>query len=394
MILLSSTRPASSLWALAVASFASIASMRACDAILHDLTLEFAATTAQVAQTISGFGIAYGLMQFVFGPLGDRWGKLRIMTLAVLACALCNVAVALSEGLDALVWGRVLAGAAGGGIVPLCLAHIGDTVAYERRQMILSRLMTATLSGMIAGQWLGGLVAQYWGWRAVFWCLAALFMGVLPALWRAAQMQGAPATPSGLSEMPSRIRQLLARPRARAILLAVTLEGATGFAVFTFVPVLLSQRFGLSSGSAGAVAAVLGLGGLAYTLSARAIIARLGEGGMVRLGGWGIGVSLVAMGAVGQWQWAVPACALGGLSLYMLHNTLQAQATQMHPQMRGTALAVFASCLFLGTALGVTVASWLIDHDLMTAVFVGAGVFLPVLGTLLARELKGSGSTA
>jgi predicted MFS family arabinose efflux permease len=345
--------------------------MRACDAILHDLTLEFAATTAQVAQTISGFGIAYGLMQFVFGPLGDRWGKLRIMTLAVLACALCNVAVALSEGLDALVWGRVLAGAAGGGIVPLCLAHIGDTVAYERRQMILSRLMTATLSGMIAGQWLGGLVAQYWGWRAVFWCLAALFMGVLPALWRAAQMQGAPA-----------------------ILLAVTLEGATGFAVFTFVPVLLSQRFGLSSGSAGAVAAVLGLGGLAYTLSARAIIARLGEGGMVRLGGWGIGVSLVAMGAVGQWQWAVPACALGGLSLYMLHNTLQAQATQMHPQMRGTALAVFASCLFLGTALGVTVASWLIDHDLMTAVFVGAGVFLHLLGTLLARELKGSGSTA
>ncbi len=392
--MLSSLRSASSLWALGVASFASIASMRACDAILHDLTLEFSATTAQVAQTISGFGIAYGLMQFVFGPLGDRWGKLRIMTMAVLGCALVNVAVAMSQGLDALVWGRVLAGAAGGGIVPLCLAHIGDTVAYERRQMILSRLMTATLSGMIAGQWLGGLIAQYWGWRAVFWCLAALFLGVLPALWQAAATQGAPAAPSGLGQLPHRIQQLLVRPRVRAILLAVTLEGATGFATITFVPALLSQRFGLPSGSAGAVAAVMGLGGLAYTLSARTIIARLGETGMVRWGGWGIGLSLVLLGCMGQWQWAIPACALGGLSLYMLHNTLQAQATQMHPQMRGTALAVFASCLFLGTALGVMAASWLIDHDHMTAVFVGAGLFLPVLGSLLRRELKGSGNTA
>ena len=44
-----------------------------------------------------------------------------------------------------------------------------------------------------------------------------------------------------------------------------------------------------------------------------------------------------------------------GLGFYMLHNTLQTNATQMTPEARGTAVAIFSSALYLGQTLGVAV---------------------------------------
>ena len=52
-----------------------------------------------------------------------------------------------------------------------------------------------------------------------------------------------------------------------------------------------------------------------------------------------------------------------GLGFYMLHNTLQTNATQMSPEARGTAVALFSSALYLGqTARRRTVAALVIDR--------------------------------
>jgi predicted MFS family arabinose efflux permease len=40
----------------------------------------------------------------------------------------------------------------------------------------------------------------------------------------------------------------------------------------------------------------------------------------------------------------------------MLHNTLQVNATQMAPAQRGSSVALFAACLFLGQSTGVALA--------------------------------------
>jgi MFS transporter, YNFM family, putative membrane transport protein len=54
------------------------------------------------------------------------------------------------------------------------------------------------------------------------------------------------------------------------------------------------------------------------------------------------------------WLWlAVPAIACIGLGFYMLHNTLQVNATQMAPEARGLAVSLFAFFLFTGQSLGV-----------------------------------------
>ena len=72
----------------------------------------------------------------------------------------------------------------------------------------------------------------------------------------------------------------------------------------------------------------------------------------------------------------------------MLHNTLQTNATQMSPQARGTAVALFSSALYVGQSAGVAAGSLLIDRAGGPAIFVVAALLLPVLGFWFAARLR------
>ena len=142
---------------LGLAAFASAASMRWCDALLPVLSDEFSVTAGQSAQVVYAFAIAYGVMQLVYGPLGDRLGKYTVVSFAVLACTVGAMGSALAPGLGWLTLARVVNGAAAAGVIPLAMAWVGDNVPYERRQPVLARLMGSMVLGVIAGQWLSGV---------------------------------------------------------------------------------------------------------------------------------------------------------------------------------------------------------------------------------------------
>ncbi len=142
---------------LALAAFVSASAFRICDPMLPQLAAEFGASTGQAARAVTAFAVAYGVLQMFFGPVGDRYGKYRVVSVATFACALGSAGAFAAETLDALVLCRALSGAAGAGIVPLSMAWIGDTVPYERRQATLARFLTGTILGMAAGQLAGGL---------------------------------------------------------------------------------------------------------------------------------------------------------------------------------------------------------------------------------------------
>ena len=70
--------------------------------------------------------------------------------------------------------------------------------------------------------------------------------------------------------------------------------------------------------------------------------------------------------------WTAPlAIGLTGLGFYMLHNTLQTNATQMSPQARGTAVAIFSASLYLGQTAGVAVAALAFDRFTAVPIFLG-----------------------
>ncbi|MFT4240755.1 MAG: MFS transporter [Acidovorax sp.] len=375
---------------MGLAAFASMASMRVTDPMLVALSREFKVTTGDASAVIAAFAVAYGVLQIVYGPLGDRLGKARVVAFATAGCAVFSLATALAPSLALLVAARALMGAAGAGIIPLCMAWIGDRVPYDQRQVTLARLMGATVTGMMAGQWFGGFATEALGWRAAFVVLALLFGTAAALLWRHARADAArqPATAFSLPAYLAALRGLLGMPRVRWVLAMVGIEGVLGFGTLAFVPARMVEGFGMSAAAAGGVMVFYGVGGLLYSLLARRWLAWLGEQGLVL-----VGAALVATGLLLlAWAWAAVAavlgCLLAGLGFYMLHNTLQVQATQMAPQARGMAVTLFACVLFLGQSTGVTAVGFGVDRGWLQGAFSAAALGVLVLGAAVSRQVR------
>lgn len=350
---------------LAAAAFASAATVRVVDPLLPQIAREFQTTPGGAAVVVTAFALAYGLCQLVYGPLGDRFGKYGLVTLATFLSALGVAASALADDLAWLGALRLLSGATAAAIIPLSMAHIGDVVAYDGRQAALARFMSGQILGVIFGQALGGVLGDVLGWRGLFLALGAVYAVIATLLWRELASgrvtQVYSAGGGGIMSLPGRYAGLLRSGRVRVLLGTVFAEGFLFFGGFTFLGVHLNHEHGLSYAAVGVVLAFFGLGGLAYTLTAGRLVRRLGERGIVLAGGLTLGLAFTGFALDPPW-WTVPLpTLLAGLGYYLLHNTLQTNATQMAPEARGLAVSVFASCLFLGQAVGVGLAGLVVD---------------------------------
>lgn len=373
--------PRGAIACLALAAFASGVSMRVNDALLPKLASEFGVSLGSAAQVISLFAIAYGFAQLVFGPVGDRFGKYCVIGAASAACALTALACALAPGFDALRLARVCAGATAAAIIPLAMAWIGDVVPYEQRQPLLARFLIGQILGLTAGVWLGGIAADHLTWRVPYLMIAALFAitsavvlvldARLPAHARTRHAAGGPV----LRRLFGEFAGVLARPWARSILALVFLEGMFLYGPFAFIASHVHHAFGLSLAASGAVVMLFGLGGFVFAVLSGRMVRGLGEVGLARWGGAAMGLALLAIAFAPGWPWAMLACFVLGLGFYMLHNTLQVNATQMAPERRGAAVSAFAACFFLGQSAGVSLGGpsieWIGTTGLLTAGAVG-----------------------
>lgn len=381
---------------LGLAAFGSMASMRVCDPMLGALGHDFQVSTGEASRVIASFAVAYGVLQLFYGPLGDRLGKVRVINLATAGCAVFSALTALAPSLDILILSRAAMGGAAAGIIPLSMAWIGDQVAYEQRQATLGRFMGATVTGMMAGQWFGGVASEYLGWRAAFGLLSVLFAAAAFTLYRKTGAQRA-AHAQALSQAPAVPWQhsfratlaLLRLPRVRWVLSVTAIEGALAFGTLAFVPNRLVSSLGFSPSAAGGVMMLYGVGGLLYSQFVTRWLRLLGERGLALLGGALIAVSMWALAFVALAAVAVSACFLAGLGFYMLHNTLQTQATQMAPHARGSAVTLFACLLFLGQSLGVLVVGSTVDRGGLTAAMALAGLGVLVLAWAVSRRVAG-----
>jgi predicted MFS family arabinose efflux permease len=181
---------------------------------------------------------------------------------------------------------------------------------------------------------------------------------------------------------------VLQRPWARTVIIVVALEGGVFWGAFTFVGADLHQRFGLGFAAVGLAVAAFGAGGFLYVTIATLLVRLLGERGLVLWGGTGLGLSFALLAVAPNVAVAFLAIVATGITFYMLHNTLQTNGTQMAPEARGSALALFALCLFVGQAIGVPVAAPIVDRWRAVPIFWTAALFLPALALWFAGAMR------
>lgn len=374
---------------MACAAFFSGAALRICDSLLPRLAFDFNRTPGAAGQVIISFSIAYGLMQLVFGPLGDRYGKARLIWISLAGCAVAALASALAGRFEVLVWTRVAWGMSAAGVMPLAMAWIGDNVPYEQRQATLARFVAGSLTGMMAGQLAGGLFADSsLGWRGAFLSLSLGFGIMAFMLWKWLRTEPVHQAPTGGLDVTGQLRAVVTAPWARVVLLAVLAEGIFLLGTLSYLPSYLHNRFGLSLTFASALIALYALGGLLYAVTAKKIVEKYGERRMVLAGGLMMGAGFLGL-LLSPIAWvAGPLALLTGFGTYLFHNTLQTHATQMVPAFRGTAVALFAFSLFGGQAIGVSIVGYTYDHLGHTLMLLVPAVALPLTGWAFARALR------
>ena len=284
--------------------------------------------------------------------------------------------------------GLARAGAFAAAAIPLAFAWIGDAVPFERRQMVLARFLSAQMMGIVLGQAFGGLVGDLFGWQRVFLivgclhCIAGTSMLLELRANPGAQPPGATTT-LNMSTLAAGIAEIVGRPWVRVLLISVFLEAFAMYGAFAYIGADLHHRFGLSFTMVGVVMSAYGGGAILYSFTARRLISRLGERGLIMVGGGMMAAAFLCL-AVAPSVHVVPVIMVAlGLGFYMLHNTLQTNATQMAPEARGLGVSIFAFALFAGQSLGVALAAPVIDRMGAWPVFLAAAALLPLIALWL-----------
>jgi predicted MFS family arabinose efflux permease len=265
-------------------------------------------------------------------------------------------------------------------------------VDYNRRQQVIGRFLSGQILGQLLGHAAGGVLGDYFGWRNVFFILALLLgiatAGLFYELMRnpVTHASNAPArTPRGYF---ADYATVLRSPWARMVIAMAFVESGAMFGAYTYVGADLHLRFDLNFTLVGLVVGAFAIGGLIYSLSVHWLVDRLRQVGLAAGGGALWAAAYVTL-AVQSTAWTAPLATVAiGLGFYMLHNTLQTNATQMTPEARGTAVAIFSSALYLGQTAGVAAGGAVFDRFTAVPVFLTTSVILLALGLWFARELK------
>jgi YNFM family putative membrane transporter len=265
--------------------------------------------------------------------------------------AVGTMACAFVPNLPVFIALRLLTGVVAAAIIPMSIAYIGDKFPYEIRQSALGRFMSALMLGQILSATLGGVFGEHFSWRSIFLVFGVAALAVSALLARAAQRF--PAERKDRHFSLAAILDMFATRNARIVLTTVFIEGVLVFGGLAYLATSMLERFTfLGPSQVGLMLAGYGVGGLFYAATVKKLVPKIGERGILLLGGSLLFSAYVLIGWLAAWWLFIPGMILYGMGYFTMHGTLQTRATEINPKARSTAVSLFAFIFFLGQGIG------------------------------------------
>ena len=339
----------------AACAFASGFALRLVDPIVLPVATYFGVSAAASAMLNTAYALPYAIAQPFLGPLGDRFGKARCIQVCVAGLAVMLAAGAFATSFAFLIATRILAGIFAGGLIPLVLAGLGDTYSMTERQVMIGRMLFAIIAGQMLGSVVSGFANEAFGWHSSLIIAAAIGALAAAIAWTAMPAHD-PAPGAGGGSFKALYGRVFANPKAGWLYGSVLFEGTLFYGIFPFMSALLlattERGTRAISVETGIVLGAFGIGGLVYAASVRRLLRLFGVRRMCLIGSTA-GALCYATLAVSPWWWLDGvAMFCTGVAFYMLHSSLQTEATELAPTARGSAVALFACGLFAGQGIG------------------------------------------
>lgn len=370
----------------ALCGLASAITNRAMDPLITSLARDFNAPVTTAAMAISFYALPYAFGQPILGPVGDYYGKMRMLRICLWLQALCLAIVVVSPTLTILFAARFLGGLAGGGIMPVAMALIGDRFPAHQRQLAMGRFLAAGLFGMIFAASVAGVLAEILNWRAVFVIgfVIALAAAIAVSFFVENEPKVVRTERFRLSHAIEGYRSVFANPRAILCYATVFIEGLALYGMMPYITEILESRNMGGPTQAGLILAGVGVGGLLYSLTLKWLLAWFRRGQMMAMGGVlaASGVLAVAYGL--PWQASAFMFCITGLGYLLMHNSVQAEVAGLTAEHRGSAFSMHSFSFFLGQALGPILVGLSIQSYGAVSTLTVCALVLTALGPVMA----------
>ncbi|MEB0078734.1 MFS transporter [Pseudomonas sp. CCI3.2] len=344
-------------------------------------------TMASMIVSLTQIGYAIGL--FFLVPLGDLLENRRLMILTALLAIISLLGAAFSQQPNVFLLASLLVGFSSVSVqilIPLA-AHLAPE---ESRGRVVGSIMGGLLLGILLARPLSSVIADHFGWRAVF-ITAAVVMTLISVVLATTMPKRQPSHSASYRQLLGSLWTLL---RTQPVLRQRALYQGLMFAAFslfwTAVPVELARNHGLSQTQIALFALVGAIGAIAAPISGR-----LADAGHTRI------ASLLALilavlsflPALIHPVYSVVGLAVTGvvLDFCVQMNMVMGQRAvyALDANSRSRLNALYMTSIFIGGAIGSAVASVLYEQGgWLWIVLVGSALPLIALISFLLNAIS------
>lgn len=344
--------------------------------ISNDLNLS--ASTA--ALSVTAYMLSFGVFTLIFGPLADRFGKVKIINIAAIGTAIFSMLGATAFSLPSLIFFRAMNGAFGAGIFPVTMALVGESFDDNNRQKALGKVMGMMFLGAATATIMGGVLAYIGSWRLVY-----LVYGVgelILALIMFKILARDKPVVEKLNLLTS-YKTVFKDYRFVRLVTVILFVGFSVFGSFTYTGKLVQELTGYNIFIVGIILSVFGFGTVIGGRLAPKIRTKLKNSFLAVAGLLG-SISLLILALSGNIVLLILGFLGFGIAFISLQSTLIATAQRMLPKMKGTAMSMASFNMFVGGALGTSLNGIVMDSVGLSQIFINASILILIAGIVSA----------
>ncbi|MEP9379189.1 MDR family MFS transporter [Aquabacter sp. CN5-332] len=148
--------------------------MQALDTTIANVALPYiqgsvAASQDQINWVLTSYIVAAAIMTPPSGYLSNRFGRKRVLTVAIIGFVVASMLCGLAQSLSQIVGFRLMQGFFGAALVPLSQAILLDIYAPEERGSAMALFGVSVMVGPVLGPVIGGWLTDHINWRWVFY---------------------------------------------------------------------------------------------------------------------------------------------------------------------------------------------------------------------------------